>query len=155
MRIKLCNSCVGQMNKYHNIKSHVLLMEPITPIPNIFSLVAQQERLLANNFSVTNINSVSSSRNNAPGVCAFCGKTGHTENVCFRKVGFLGQDNKTYKNNRNMCTHCGGNGHTVDACYKKHGYPPGYKFYNGKTGQINTIVTVSYTHLTLPTNREV
>ena len=40
-----------------------------------------------------------------------------------------------------MCTHCGRNGHTVDACYKKHGYPPGYEFYNGKTGQINTFVT--------------
>jgi len=103
--------------------------------------VAQQERQLANNFSVININSVNSNQNNVPGVCIFCGKNGHTENVCFRKVGFPGQDNRTYKNNRKTCTHCGRNGHTVDTCYKKHGYPPRYKFYNGKTGQINNVVT--------------
>lgn len=102
--------------------------------------MAQQECQLANNFSVTNINSVSSSRNNAYGVCAFCGKNDHTENVCFRKVGFPRRDNRTYKSNRKTCTHCGRNGHTVDT-YKKHGYPPGYKFYNGKTGQINNVVT--------------
>ena len=30
----------GLSEQYHNIKSHVLLMEPIPPIPKIFSLVA-------------------------------------------------------------------------------------------------------------------
>jgi len=29
----------------------------------------------------------------------------------------------------------------VNTCYKNHGYPPGYKFYKGKTGQVNNIVT--------------
>ena len=33
----------GLNDQYRNIKSHVLLMEPISPIPEIFSLVAQQE----------------------------------------------------------------------------------------------------------------
>ena len=34
----------GLNEQYHNIKSHVLLMEPIPPISKIFSLVAQHER---------------------------------------------------------------------------------------------------------------
>jgi len=95
----------GLNEQYHNIKSHVLLMEPIPPIPKIFSLVAQQECQLANNFSVTNISSVNSNRNSVLGVCTFCGKNGHIENVCFCKVDFPGQDNRTYKNNRKTCTH--------------------------------------------------
>ena len=52
----------------------------------------------------------------------FVEKNGHTKNVCFRKVDFPGQDNRTYKNNTKTCTHCGRNGHTVDTCYKKHLY---------------------------------
>ena len=34
----------GLNNHFHNILSHVLLMEPIPPISKIFSLVVQQER---------------------------------------------------------------------------------------------------------------
>ena len=79
----------GLNEQYHNIKSHVLLMEPIPPIPNIFSLVAQQERQLANNFSVTNINSVSSNRNNAFGVCVFVEKLATLRMCVSVKLVFL------------------------------------------------------------------
>jgi len=142
----------GLNEQYHNIKSHVLLMEPIPPISKIFSLVVQQEHELASNTLVTNnINSVVSniSVNRNPSfasiTCNFYGKIGHTEKVCFRKNGFPNKDNRKYKNNNNkkICTHCGINGHIVKNCYKKHGYPPGYKFFNGgKHSQINSIVSI-------------
>ncbi|XP_068461654.1 uncharacterized protein [Phaseolus vulgaris] len=80
----------GLNDQYHNIRSHVLLMEPIPPITKIFSLVAQQERQLASNFLITSVNSVNSNRS-IPAVCSFCGKNGHTENACFRKIGFPNQ----------------------------------------------------------------
>jgi len=113
--------------------------------------VVQQEHQLVSNTLVTNINNVVSniSVNCNPSfafiTCIFCGKIGHTENVCFRKNGFPNKDNRTYKNNNNkkICTHCGISGHTVENCYKKHGYPPGYKFSNGgKPSQINSIVSI-------------
>ena len=116
----------GLNDQYHNIRSHVLLMEPIPHITKIFSLVAQQERHLYSNFLIPTLNNVSSSRN-IPVICSFCGKNGHTENVCFRKIGFPNQENKTHKSGKKVCTHCNKIGHTVDICYKKHGYPPGTK----------------------------
>jgi len=39
-----------------------------------------------------------------------------------------------------LCTRYGRNGHSIETCYKKHGYPPGYKFYSGKTNQVNNVV---------------
>jgi len=61
----------GLNDQYHNIKSHVLLMEPILPIMKIFSLVVQQERQLANNIPVFNINSVNSSHISTFVICTF------------------------------------------------------------------------------------
>jgi len=143
----------GLNEQYHNIKSHVLLMDPIPLISKIFSLVVQQEHQLVSNTLVTSINNVVSNisinRNlgyasSASVICNFCGKIGHTEKVCFRKNGFPNKDNRMYKNNNNkkICTHCGISGHTVESCYKKHGYPPRYKFSNGgKPSKINSIVS--------------
>jgi len=68
-------------------------MEPI-PLYQFFSLVAEQERQLANNISVyiSNINSASSNRITTSILFTFCGKYGHTENVCFKMVGFPSYD---------------------------------------------------------------
>jgi len=122
-------------------------MEPIPPISKIFSLVAQKERQLANHISVSisSINSVDSTRTSSSILCTFCGKHGHTENVCFRKVGFPNQDHRNSKSNtRKVYTYYIRNGHTVDTCYKKHDYPPGYKSYNNnKTNQINSLITTN------------
>jgi len=135
----------GLNDQYSNIRSHVLLMEPIPLISKIFSLIAQQERQLANHISVSisSINNVDSTRTSSSTLCTFCGKHVHTENVCFRKVGFPNHDNRNSKSNtRKVCTYCNRNGHTVDTCYKKHGYPPGYKSYNSnRTNQINSLIT--------------
>ena len=50
-----------------------------------------------------------------------CGKYGHTEAVCFRKVGFPSGNVKTSKfsSTRKVCTFCNRLGHTIDTCYKK------------------------------------
>jgi len=71
----------------NNIRSRVLLMESIPPIPKKISLISQQERQLANNIyvNISNINNASSNRITTSILCNFCGKYGHTENVCFKK----------------------------------------------------------------------
>jgi len=103
-------------------------MDPIPPISKIFSYVVQQERqFIGHNFFnhyesnvVVAINTVN---------CSYCGNSGHTENVCFKKNGFPSKNS----GNRKVCVYCGKNGHTVEICYKKHGFPPGHKMYNGKS----------------------
>ena len=81
--------------------------------------------------------------------CNFCGKYGHTEAVCFRKVGFPSGNVKTSKFSftRKVCTFCNRLGHTVDTCYKKHGFPPGYKFTNWTSQANNMITTDTFSEL--------
>lgn len=63
----------GLNDQYSNGRSHVLLMELIPPISKIFSLVAQQERQLANHIyvSISSINSVDSTRTSSSTLCTF------------------------------------------------------------------------------------
>ena len=122
----------GLNEQYGNIRSHVLLMDPIPAISKIFSYVAQQEcQLLGNVSSNLNLESRDISINAAKAVCDFCGRTTHMENVCYKKHGMLlNYDGKSRNNNvryGKTCTHCDKVGHTIDVCYKKHGYLPGYK----------------------------
>ena len=79
----------------------------------------------------------------------FYGKYGHTEAVCFRKVGFPSGNVKTSKFSftRKVCTFCNRLGHTVDTCYKKHGFPPGYKFTNWTSQANNMITTDTFSEL--------
>nr|KYP58983.1 hypothetical protein KK1_014408 [Cajanus cajan] len=111
----------GLNDQYNNIRSHVLLMDPIPPISKIFSYVAQQEcQLIGNNFIAAAAKTTSSA---SPLHCTHCGRSGHSEATCYRKHGFpSSNDNKGIKNSSNkickICTHCGKSGHTVDVCYR-------------------------------------
>ena len=126
----------GLNEQYENIRSHVLLMDPIPTIPKIFSYMAQQERQLGNNpLSSFNLEPKEVSSINAVKiVCEFCGCTGHNESICYKKHALPpNHDGKGRGySTRKTCIYCGKLGHTIDVCYKKHGYPPGFKFNNGK-----------------------
>ncbi|XP_022633059.1 uncharacterized protein LOC106752946 [Vigna radiata var. radiata] len=138
----------GLNDQYANVRSHVLLMDPLPPINKIFSYVAQQERqcsipdIFHAETKQTSINVV-----NAPttttSACTFCGHSGHTESTCYRKHGFPNQsDSKISKNvptRGKICSHCGKTGHTIEVCYKKHGYPPGHRFFNAKFSSANNV----------------
>lgn len=93
----------GLNDQYSNVKSHVLLMEPIPPISKIVSLVAQQEQQLSNNALIANIRNVqpmvNKSNVQSSVVCSFCGKNGHNDNVCFKKHGFPNQNEKKVSHN--------------------------------------------------------
>nr|KYP40646.1 hypothetical protein KK1_038000 [Cajanus cajan] len=134
----------GLNDQYNNVRSHVLLMDPLPPISKIFSYIAQQEcQLLGNvnsDIKETLINVVNTSS------CTHCGRASHTEAVCYRKHGYpSNNDNKNGKpitsRGGKVCTHCGRIGHTVEVCYRKHGFPPGPKFSNNKNNVVNSIVT--------------
>ena len=80
----------GLNEQYNNVRSHVLLMDPIPTIPKIFSYVAQQERQLTGNNSLPSFNLETKegpSINAVKSVCEFCGRIGHNESVCYKKHG--------------------------------------------------------------------
>ncbi|KAH1134014.1 hypothetical protein GYH30_012428 [Glycine max] len=125
----------GLNEQYINIRSHVLLMDPIPAISKIFSYVVQQERqLLGNSSPNLNFEPKDVSINATKTICDHCGRIGHTKNVCYKKHGMPLNHEARNKSmgGRKTCTHCGKIGHTIDVCYRKHGYPPGYKPYNGR-----------------------
>ncbi|KAL2325683.1 hypothetical protein Fmac_024741 [Flemingia macrophylla] len=151
----------GLKEQYINVRSHVLLMDPLPSISKIFSYVVQQERqLLGNDTSDTKV-SLLNSVNTTHSSCTHCGRAGHTENVCYRKHGFPSNtsntDGKTAKPtfNRNgkLCTHCGRTGHTIDVCYRKHGFPPGHKLSNSKTNLVNSTVAIIVESLRIMINK--
>ncbi|KAG5035651.1 hypothetical protein JHK87_010561 [Glycine soja] len=134
----------GLNEQYANIRSHVLLMDPIPSISKILSYVAQQERqLLGNTGPSINFEPKDISINAAKTTCNFCGRIGHVESACYKKHEVPSNYDAKNKSNigRKTCTHCGKIGHTVDFCYRKHGYPPGYKPYSGRT-TVNNVVAV-------------
>ena len=78
----------GLNEQYNNVRSHVLLMDPIPTIPKIFSYVAQQERQLTGNNSLPSFNLETKegpSINVVKSVCEFCGRIGHNESVAQRE----------------------------------------------------------------------
>ena len=133
----------GLNYQYSNVRSHVLLMDPLPPISKIFSYVAQQEHQLLGNVTYDTKETLINVVNNS--YCTHYGRAGHTEVVCYRKHGFSSNtDNKSGKSITNrggkICTHCGRTGHTVEVCYRKHGFPSRHKFYNNKNNVVNNIV---------------
>ncbi|KAH1163280.1 hypothetical protein GYH30_001700 [Glycine max] len=134
----------GLNEQYANIRSHMLLMDPIPAISKIFSYVAQQERqLLGHAGPNINFEPKDISINATKTTCDFCGRIGHVESTCYKKHGVPASYDGRNKNNngRKTCTHCGKFGHIVDVCYRKHGYPPGYKPYSGRT-TVNNMITM-------------
>ena len=117
----------GLNEQYANIKSHVLLMGHIPPMFKIFSYVVQQERqFVGHNFFNHSKSNVIVAINIVN--CSYCGNSGHTDNVCFKKNGFPSKNS----GNRKVCIYCGKNGHTVEICYKKHGFPLDIKCIMGR-----------------------
>ena len=145
----------GLNDQFINVRSQILMMDPLPIIYKTFSYIVQQERHIMGMNHIGNldskdimINAASSTSNHR---CSFCGKAGHTEDICYRKHGFpssskrrggLGSNNMSgygrgtdigmsgrgtdigmSGRGTKLCTHCGRYGHTVEVCYRKHGFP--------------------------------
>ncbi|CAL1391679.1 unnamed protein product [Linum trigynum] len=106
----------GLNDSFSQIRSQILLMEPLPPITRVFSMVIQHEQQLHSS--------------SAPSVVTPMAMAGRSSGPS------QGQGRGAGQKQRPVCTHCGGVGHTVDRCFKKHGYPPGYK---GK-GKVNAAI---------------
>ncbi|XP_022635066.1 uncharacterized protein LOC111241415 [Vigna radiata var. radiata] len=99
----------GLDDRFSVVRSQVLLMEPLSSLNRIFSMVIQHERQQPDVVFSTN------------------------EPNSFANAAMDRSRNTTNKaNSSKKCSYCHRPGHTMDVCYSKHGYPPGHPRYPGR-----------------------
>lgn len=117
----------GLNDDYHNLKSNVLVLDPLPDVYKVYVMAEKQERQNSlkglNSLEIVHANSVQNVQ------------TRNDETVAAVNT----YNTRRYTNNggnKAKCTFCGMTGHTIDKCYKKHGYPPGWvPGYKTKTRQ--------------------
>ena len=107
----------GLNDCYSQVKTQILMMEPVPSIDKAFSLVIQEER------------QSSSTINGTPSVGS---ATLAVKNQFFNQGSSSNNSNgKNFKGDvgkgRPVCSHCGKLGHIMEKCYKLFGFPLGYK----------------------------
>ena len=161
----------GLNNQFSNVRSQILMMDPLPTISKTFSYIVQQERQIIGMNQIGNfdskdimINATSSTSNHT---CSLCGKADHTKDICYRKHGYpssskrgrgpgsnntsgydRGIDRGMSGRGTKLCTHCDRYGHTVEISYRKHGFPPGHPSHKTNQGATinNTIVEENSKH---------
>ncbi|XP_061372281.1 uncharacterized protein LOC133314771 [Gastrolobium bilobum] len=94
--------------QFIQVRSQIMLMEPLPDLNKVFALVSQQERQINSNSQVD----------------MFAESKVFISNRAPTRGSF---SQRRRGRNTKLCTHCGKVNHTVDTCFEKHGYPPGYK----------------------------
>ena len=103
-------------DSFSQVRTQVLLMDPIPSLSKVYSLLIQEEtQRWIPNASVVKVDSII--------LVAKMPNDHVTHGSNLANSGRKGKD-------RLVCTHCGKTGHTVDKCYKLHGFPPRFKFKN-------------------------
>ena len=105
---------MGLNEIYGAIRGQILLMDPISPLSKVSSLLLQDEKQ----------RKVGSGKKVVPETATALVALGS------KSASNAKNFNKSRASGRPQCTHYGAMGHVVDKCYKLHGYSPGYKFKN-------------------------
>ncbi|XP_024019325.1 uncharacterized protein LOC112090984 [Morus notabilis] len=102
---------VGLNESFTQIRSQILMMDPLPPISKVFALVLQEERqrMIGQVLPPSSEPNIFSA-DQKPLVAA------SSANL-----------SQKFKRDRPHCTHCGLQGHTVEKCYRIHGFPPRFK----------------------------
>ena len=110
--MKLMQFLSGLDDTYSQVKSHILLIDPLPTVKTAFSIVSREESHLRNcSFSSQSVNK------NQTSVSAFNSKFNDQKKNKGR--------NPNYQNIQ--CKNCGIKGHTIDKCYKLIGFPKDFK----------------------------
>lgn len=111
----------GLTDDYNNLKSNVLVSDPLAEIYKVFTMAEKLERQIA--LANLDLGKLEVGQANAVAV--------QNEHELVAAVNSYFGRNSANQNKGAKCTHCGMSGHTVGKCFKKHGYPlgwiPGYK----------------------------
>lgn len=120
--IKLMQFLNGLEGSFNQVKSHILLMEPLPNVRTAFSIISREESFQKNG-------SLSQSSE----------KT--------QPTAFNSRFNKVKSQNQNFqCKHCGLKGHTIERCYKLIGYPKDFKQKNNNSSTSQTNFGKTYSN---------
>ena len=107
---------MGVNESFSQVRSQVLLMDPLPSVSKVYSLMIQEETQRSiPNASVVKVDST------ALAAKVSTDQVNHVTNLV--NSSGKGKD-------RPVCTHCGKTDHTMDKCYKLHGFPLGFKYKN-------------------------
>ncbi|XP_057723844.1 uncharacterized protein LOC130939784 [Arachis stenosperma] len=116
----------GLNEQFSNVRSQIMLLDPLPDVNTILSMLTQQERQFMN----MDIN---------PEVkIAYAATPSNTANPGNDRGKGRGRGGRSQGGRGKVqCSHCGRLGHSIDVCYKKHGYPPNLKGRNAAEGAGN------------------
>ncbi|XP_075492106.1 uncharacterized protein LOC142530193 [Primulina tabacum] len=100
---------MGLNDSYTQVRTQILLIDPLPGIAKVFSLVTQEERQRSITAGTTKLDLDTSFASSASAAVGTPRK-------------FISTKGKSDK----VCSHCNYTNHTVDKCYKLHGFPPGH-----------------------------
>lgn len=118
----------GLNDQYSNVRSNILMMDPLPPIPKVFSYVVQQERQVLNSSLIRNLNfevkgsTINVASSGPTPICSYCGGVKHTIDVWYQTNGFPSSRGRkgcrvSYGRGTKMCSYYGKSGHTIEECY--------------------------------------
>ena len=108
---------IGLSESFSQVKTQILLMDPLPSINKAYSLFNQEEmqRFVRNSVRVESTTLATKSQN------------------------FATSSHNAKGKEKPLCIHCGKLGHTVDKCYKLDGFPLGFKFKNNKNASAHQV----------------
>lgn len=118
--MKLMQFLSGLDSSYNQVKSHILLMDPLPNVRTAFSIVSREE---------------SHQKNGS--LSLGTGKGNGSQSSAFN-VKLNEQKKGKTKTSNLQCKHRGLKGHTIERCYKLIGYPKDFKQRNGSLSQNKT-----------------
>ncbi|XP_061364793.1 uncharacterized protein LOC133308204 [Gastrolobium bilobum] len=111
----------GLNDQYAQVRSQIMLIDPLPNVNLVFSMVSQQERQLQGG----NVHESSTATTNAFANSAT--QVFHRADTYGRGRGRSNIFGRGPKYGGKLCTHCGRTNHTVETFFHKHGFSPGYR----------------------------
>jgi len=108
----------GLNDEFSQVRSQIMLMEPMPSLIRVFSLVLQQEREFSGPSSAPSQDSVAN--------MSFQESSNKVPRGGFSNSRGRGRTNKPSGRNAKFCDHCQRTNHTSETCWIKHGLPQGY-----------------------------
>jgi len=109
----------GFKEQFSEVRSQIMLMDPLPSIRKVYSLLVLQERHL--------IVPLDESKFLALSCNSFSGNSSYGKSNMNTSRGRGGRSSGGRGKGIRVCSFCGKSNHTVDTCFKKHGFPPHYQ----------------------------
>ncbi|XP_061373622.1 uncharacterized protein LOC133315950 [Gastrolobium bilobum] len=131
----------GLNDQYSQVRSQIMLIDPLPDVTRVFAMIVQQERQFQGEIRSTNpikaqafadIDERNMSKRFFNGRGSFSGFRGRGRSTNYNYSGRNSSSN-TYGGRgiiNRLCTHYGRSNYTVDTCFHIHGFPPRFKTRN-------------------------